>query len=406
MAGGGKKAFIADMMKSYRAAAFSATDMAVIEDLRVRILDIAVRCVNKGKIEYFGSLVTGFGKPGCDADMSLTYRNFSPWLMGIPRVADQDHRRMTRFSREASAIGMENVRYVRARIPVVQFVDPISTLHVDVSIGNVGGVANSKILALLHDLFPDFFGAYIHIVKAWAKAREVIAPEKSAFNSFTLTTMALMVLQELGLLPVFDKPTGAFGELLLEDAEAKLKDFKLPAVYDSLKGDDEKLGEAVFFCLERFATYYSKFDFHGGTVSLMCPRRHRSMYERIVAKHLELFESHKRQEWMKFFAEHPEDGDSFSEEHFTEALHHEIVQRKHDTPFIVEDFVNYVNCARRVTPACVAHIKEEFGRLQTALHTESELDLGTLLQQSSRLPLTHLPEHLDPRVSLFRAKHD
>lgn len=391
-------------MKSYREAAITPAHQATMEDLRLRMLDIAVRCVNKGHIEYFGSAVTGFGKPTADADMSLTYRNFSPWLHGIPRVADQDHRRLTRFSREASNIGMEKVRYVRARIPVVQLVDPISSLHVDISIGNVGGVANSKILARIRDIFPDFFGAFVHTVKAWGKAREVIAPEKSTFNSFTMTTMSLMVLQELGLIPIFDRPTGAFGELQLEDVELKLKDFKLPAIYDSLRGDDEKLGEAVLFCLQRFAEYYTRFDFQNGTVSLMYPRRHRQVYQSIVVKHLELFRERKRAEWMKFFAEHPEDGDCFSEKSFLEAMHHEEVQRNFEASFIVEDFVNYVNCARRVAPSCIAHIKDEFNRFHELLQKESALEYATLMEQSARLPLSHLPEHMDPRVSLFKSK--
>lgn len=401
-----RKAFIEAVMSNYRSSEFSQTDLAVVEDLRSRTLDIAIRCVNKGQIDYFGSLVTGFGKPGCDADMSLTYRNFSPWYQGIPRVADQDHRRMTRLSREAAAMGMEKVRYVRARIPVVQFMDPVSNLHVDVTIGNVGGVANSKILRRIRDVYPDFFGAFIHTVKEWGKAREVIAPEKSAFNSFTLTTMAVMVLQELGLVPVFDKPSGALGELQLEDVERALKDFRLPQAYQSMKGDDIKLGEAVLFCFQRFALYYKQFDFRNGTVSLMCPRRHRSIYKDIVSHHMELFRVQKMEAWRTFFKVHAEEGDSFQQKFFDDAMHHEEVQRKHDTPFIVEDFVNYVNCARRVSPLCAVHIREEFKRLYDILHDMRSLNLSALLERSSRLPLSHLPEHLDPRVSLFKQKGD
>lgn len=399
-----KKIFIQTMMKRYRDAAITPQHEATIIDLKDRMLDLAVRCMNKAQIECFGSVVTKFSKPNADVDLSVTYRNFSPWHQGIPRVSDQDHRRLTRFCREASGIGMEQVRYVRARIPVVQLVDPITSLHVDVSIGNVGGVANSKILSRIRNIFPDFIGAFIHTIKEWGKAREVIAPEKSTFNSFTMTTMGLMVLQELGLVPIFDHPTGAFGELLLEDVEAKCDSFSLPPIYQTLRGDDAKLGEAVLFCLQRFAEYYHSFDFHNGTVSLMCPRRHRRLYQEISKKHVELIRNHKKKEWEKFYKEHPEDGDCFSDQAFEEAMHHEEVQRNGTSPFIVEDFVNYVNCARRVAPACVSHVKAELALLHQHLQQESELDIEVINAPSHRLTKSFLPEHMDPRVSLFKSK--
>lgn len=398
----GKTEFIQAMMKSYRASEFTPSHRDTLEDLRVRMLDIAVRCVNKGKIDFFGSLVTGFSKPGCDADMSLTFRNFSPWLRGITTVEEKDQRKLNRFSREASNIGMEGVRYVRARVPVVQFTDPVSSTRCDVSIGNVGGVSNSKILRSIRDINPDFYGAYINMVKEWGKRREVIAPDRSAFNSFTLTVMALMTLQELGLAPIFSQPTGQFGELTEEDAAKEIDRFALPDIYRSLAGDDMKLGEAVLFCFQRFATYYHRFDFTQGTVSLMAPRRHRQQYKKIVLKHLERFRQHKRAAWESYHEEHKEEGDGvFSEEDFKEAMFHEEVQRVWDTPFVVEDFVNYVNCGRRVTPAVAVHIRDEFARLDSLLSNETTLSMEQVMEHSCTLNRTHMPEDLDPRVTLF-----
>lgn len=66
---------------------------------------------------------------------------------------------------------MTEVACIHAVIPVVQFVDPHSTIHCDVTIGNIGGVVNSKILGKLREIYPDFYGAYIHTVKQWGKAR-------------------------------------------------------------------------------------------------------------------------------------------------------------------------------------------------------------------------------------------
>ncbi|KAH9601140.1 polymerase [Trypanosoma melophagium] len=402
-----KRKFIKDMMSHYRASQPPADHPEILKDLQDRVLDIGMRAVNKAHVELFGSHVSGFCKPTSDADLSLTYRNFSPWLQGLERVDDQNNKRMTRFSKEAAEMGMEDVRYIRARIPVVQFTDSLTGIHCDVSIGNVGGVENSKILAAIRDIYPDFYRAYIHLVKEWGKAREVIAPERSTFNSFTVTTMALMVLQEIGLLPVFSAPTGEFGQLTLPDVELQLEKFKLPPIYDSLQGDDEKLGEAVYFCLQRFAEYYSKYDFQSGTVSLIHPRRHRSVYERVVKRHLELLGARKRMEWEKHLAKYREDG-PLDENEFSAAMQNEATQRPSNTPYVVEDFVNYVNCGRRVQASRVRHVQQEFTRLrELLLEKESELSFEEVFRETDVVPRFHGFEGVgtrDPRVKTFLAQ--
>jgi predicted nucleotidyltransferase len=401
-----RQTFIEQSIAHYRASRMGDADRAAVQDLKERMLDLASRCVNKAQVELFGSLETGFCKPGSDADFSLTYRNFSPWLHGLRLVDDQDFQRLVRISREAGNLGMEKVRMVRARIPVVQFEDPVSGIHCDISIGNLGGVENSKILAEIRNVLPDFYGAYVHLVKEWAKKRELVNPDKLMFNSFTITTMSLMVLQELGLLPVF-RPTGRFGELTLTDVQRTLATFELPPVYEGIQQDDERLGEAVYFCLVRFAEYYSKFDFTNGTVSLMCPRRHRALYTNIVEKHLKIWGERKRQEWSTYFLAEPATatGSSrFPEDAFQSAMKDEALQRVATSPFVVEDFVNYVNCGRRVPASRVAHVQKEFKRLYDLLREESKVSLQEALEPSNVVPLVHMPNVHDERVWLFGTK--
>ncbi|KPI88789.1 hypothetical protein ABL78_2104 [Leptomonas seymouri] len=406
-----KRSFIKESIAQYRATRFDDAGRAAVQDLKERMLDLTSRCVNKAQVELFGSLVTGFCKPGCDADFSLTFRNFSPWLQGLDAVAELDTRKLTRVSREAGNMGMEKVRFIRARIPVVQFVDPVSGIHCDVSIGNLGGVENSKILAAIHNILPDFYGAYVHLVKEWAKSREIINPDKLMFNSFTITTMSLMVLQELGLLPVF-RPSGEFGELTLEDVQRTLATFELPPIYEGIEQDDERLGEAVYYCMLRFAEYYTKFDFRNGTVSLMCPRRHRSLYASIVKKHLELLEARIHKEWSTYFLGSSHEmkqltghSDNFPVKSFKEAMQNEAAQRPSDSPFVVEDFVNYVNCGRRVPSSRVAHTQKEFKRLYDILRDESKVSFQELLAPSNSVPLVHAPGRPDDRVTQFATKH-
>ena len=402
-----KQAFMKECIAQYRATRMDDAGRAAVQDLTERMVDLTSRCVNKTHVELFGSLVSGFCKPGCDADFSLTYRNFSPWLQGISSVAEQDLKRLTRVSREAGNMGMEKVRFIHARIPVVQFEDPVSGIHCDISIGNLGGVENSKILAAIHNFLPDFYGAYVHLVKEWAKRREMIDPDKLMFNSFTITTMALMVLQELGLLPVF-RPSGAFGELTLSDVENALSTFELPPIYEGISQDDERLGEAVYYCMLRFAEYYSKFDFKNGTVSLMCPRRHRSLYASIVAKHLELLEARKRKEWETYLGSETTASvhmSAFPERAFKDAMENEVIQRTSNTPFVVEDCVNYVNCGRRVPPSRVGHTQKEFKRLYDMLREENTVTFQGVFEPSHVVPLVHDASRHDDRVRQFATKH-
>ena len=394
----GKQKFITAMMKNYRDSSLPINHGEILADLTTRVRTITSMSANKAGLELFGSYISGFCKPTSDADFSFTYRNFSPWLQGIPKVDDQNGKKMIRFSKEAAAQGFQNVRYIPARIPVVQMVDSVTDIHCDVSIGNVGGVENSKILRLVHDIHSDLIGSYIHLVKEWGKAREVIAPEKATFNSFNVTTMALMVLQELGLVPVLHSPSGEFGELTVEDAEKHLSNWQLPPIYSTLDTDD-KLGEAVFFLLQKFAEYYSSFDFRTGTVSLMYPRRLRTIYQEIVAKHLDLMANRKRDEWTKHHEEHPSEG-SFDENDFSAAMQNEARQRVHNSPYVVEDFVNYVNCGRRVVPTRVPMITKEFQRLREMLTAESTVSFEEVFKPPAT-KLRSMFEASDRRVMSF-----
>ncbi|CCW67197.1 unnamed protein product [Phytomonas sp. Hart1] len=396
----GKTRFIRELMAGYRASYPKSSDIDTINDLKDRMVDISICSVNKGHICLFGSHVSGFCKPDSDADMSLTYRNFSPWLQGIERVDDQNDKRLIRFAKEASESGMQDVHYVRARIPVVKFIDSVSGIQCDISIGNIGGVENSKILRAIRDIYPDFYSAYIYAVKEWGKAREVIAPNKFTFNSFTMTTMALMVLQELMLLPVFNSPTGEFGELTLSNVQDAIKNFSLPPIYNEMDGDDDKLGEAVYFCLTKFAEYYCAFDFKNGTVSLMYPRQHRQLYAKFVKRHLELFEVRKSAEWIKHLGIHPEDG-PFNKKSFDEAMRQELIQRTCDTPFVVQDFVNYVNCGRRVPQSRVAHIHAELQRLRSMLSNESQVTYEAVFEKSNVVSNIFSSDRHDSRVKKF-----
>ncbi|KAL0505888.1 LOW QUALITY PROTEIN: hypothetical protein Q4I32_003466 [Leishmania shawi] len=244
-------------------------------------------------------------------------------------------------------MGMENARLINACIPVVQFQSPTSGICGDLTIGNLGGVENSKILAEINRVLPDFYGVCVYLVKEWTKKCDVVAPDKSMLNSFTMTTMTLTVLQELDLLPIL-LPTNTYSELTLPNAQRTLDTFQQPHVYEGIEQDDVLPGVVVYFCFLCFAEYYSKFDFNNSTVNLMYPRRHRSLYAKIVKEHIEPLGVRRQKGWGTYLL--GDHGDSvghppspFPQKSLEESMRHEVVQRQAGMAFAVEDFVNYVS---------------------------------------------------------------
>jgi hypothetical protein len=346
------------LLAHYRAAIPSPQHFEQLEELRVRVKEAAAQCSNRPQFEFFGSIRSGLCSKGADADLSFTFRSYNPLLHGIPKYDDQNSKKMIRVSRALKENGMSGVKYVEARIPVVSFQDEATDTQVDVTIGNVGGVQNSTILRQLKEMHP-VIPVYVHCVKEWAKSKEVIAPEKSCFNSFTVTTMAIMVLQELGVVPLF-KASGLGGVLTTDDVKAALDAWKVPAVYDAAVTDDNVMADALHFLLSKFAEYYSVFDVTQGTVSIILPRRLRPMYGEAVEYYLRCHADEKRAAWEQFYKENkmgPVD-----ENDFQQSMRNERIQRPTDSPVVVEDFVNLVNCGRRLTKARVepvyGHIRE------------------------------------------------
>ena len=330
---------------------------------------MAAASVNRGLISLFGSYETGFHQHGSDADISLYWKNLGLYHVGIPTYEERCRKRLNAFAQAAANEGMEGVKTIDARYPVVQFTDPATGVLVDVSVGNFGGVENTKILKRICDIHP-VIPIYIYAVKLWAKERDVVNPEKSCINSFTITLMGIMLLQELGVVPIFDKCTGECGELTDADAARTIAGFRLPAIYSTISAtDDEKLGECAEFLFKCFAQYYSSFDFAAGAVSLIMPRRLRSHYIHSVDQYMEHLKKKKKHTWHQFHLENKMQ--DTGKDSWLQVMDGELSQRvaTPDIPIICEDPVNYQNCGRRVNISRMDFIRERLTELKQLLET-------------------------------------
>jgi hypothetical protein len=366
---------------------------AVLDDIQERVTNIGRKCINRCQFEYFGSFASKFCTKTADADFSLTWSGYNPLLQGNEKFDDIVNKKLLRFAKCASEEGMNAVRHVASRIPVVQFEDVVHPeIIVDVSAGNNFGVENSKILREIHDYHP-LIPLYIYAIKTWAKSKQVIAPEFGTFNSFTITTMALAVLQELGLLPVFRFQSGMWGELTFNDAKTILDESKSSKLHPALAGlnsklnDDAAMGDAVIFLLSKFAEYYTNFDFEKGTISLTHPRQLRTLYKEQVKMYLEGMKASKQSAWEIFHLENTSFG-AVDLNELSQAMHNEELQRTSVSPFCVIDLVNLVNCGRRVHLPRKQIVLDHFVDLHQKMSKNPNLTVDELFQPLNKLKPT------------------
>lgn len=387
------------LMSRYRETLPKADHAATMEEIKRRITEYASQCCNRPVIEFFGSIASGFCKENADIDLSLRFSGYDPLLVGNSKVEAQNAKKLIRLSRALVGEGNDGVKYIKCRTPVVQFLDAVTSRPVDITLGNVGGVDNSRILHRIGEVAP-IIAVYVYLVKEWGKAREVVAAEKESFNSFTMTVMSMMVLQEVGLLPTFGYPTGDCGELTYDDVDRTLKAFTVPEKYRIAADDDQALGDAALELLNLFAQYYSAFDFKAGTVSIICPRRLRSKYAEIVNLHLHLLMQKRLAAWDAY---HNTKGNGeFVQQEFDEAREAEIHQRPSHTPYVVEDFVNYINCGRRVKDHRVKHISDEFVRLRETMKNLGQDKIeDQIFAKSNKFSKKHHDDFKDWRVMTF-----
>lgn len=358
----------------------------LLDELQETVRKAAKSWVNTAQASIFGSYTSGFCKKGSDADMAITWQTYNMFHHGHGLFEDQCMKKLRLVAGSMVDEGFANVRLVDSRTKHVSFTIPDSDVTCDITIGNEWGVNNSKIMGLICKLHP-IVPIYVHTVKEWAKSKEVVASEKSCFNSFTITVMAVQVLQELGVVPVFSKPTGPMGELTLIDAQQAIRSHKLPPVYATIgPNDDAQLAEALNFLFQSFAQYYASFDFKTGTVSMICPRRKRTLYKEVATYYLKQFRENQRVAWEDWHKVHklgPVD-----EEEFEDAIFQQQQQRVDEAPFVVEDFVNYINCGRRAWTTRVTPICNEFKELHQTLLTKPDLTVEQLMVKKEQFTFT------------------
>jgi terminal uridylyltransferase len=92
-------------------------------------------------------------------------------------------------------MGMNDVRpRSTARIPIVQFIDPVTGLECDISFNNPLALCNTKLLRTYSETDPRV-RPLVYIIKNWAKNRQINAPGDGTLSSYGYRMLLLHYLQ-------------------------------------------------------------------------------------------------------------------------------------------------------------------------------------------------------------------
>ena len=94
---------------------------------------------------------------------------------------------------------------VTARIPVLQFVDPLTGLDCDICVNNQLALRNTTLLKS-YSLFDERVRLVAYVVKTWSKRRDLNCPERSTLSSYGFLLTLFMHLQRRVL--VIDRMLG------------------------------------------------------------------------------------------------------------------------------------------------------------------------------------------------------
>ena len=83
---------------------------------------------------------------------------------------------------------------VTARIPVIQFIDPVSSLDCDICVNNQLALRNTRLLKS-YGLFDERVRLVAYIIKTWSKRRDLNSPERSTLSSYGYLLTLLAHLQ-------------------------------------------------------------------------------------------------------------------------------------------------------------------------------------------------------------------
>ncbi|XP_071448485.1 poly(A) RNA polymerase, mitochondrial-like [Hetaerina americana] len=291
---------VGDMMKNL-ASCVSFSDqvqflynLSCLDDLGTRLrfltarqLELALRGIfPKAKALPFGSSVNGYGRKGCDLDLSLQLDacNFEEedenshslrLIFQTKMISSNGRAQMQRQMESVGDLlqlflpGCTHVRRIlQARVPIVKYHQDFTSLECDVTMMNQTAVYMSELLWIMGSLDLRV-RPLVFVVRHWAKAVCLTNESPGPYiTNFTLTLLVLHYLQCCKPHPVLPSLTTLISMAGPQDRRISDDGVNCTFIRDILCVPPSKNNESLHSLLLGFFDFYASFDFEGRGLSL------------------------------------------------------------------------------------------------------------------------------------------
>ncbi|KAI7746601.1 hypothetical protein M8C21_010205, partial [Ambrosia artemisiifolia] len=83
---------------------------------------------------------------------------------------------------------------MRAKVPILKFVDTATGVECDISVGNKEGISKSLIIRFVTSI-DERFQKLCFLMKAWARAHNINSPKDRTLNSVSIILLVAFHLQ-------------------------------------------------------------------------------------------------------------------------------------------------------------------------------------------------------------------
>jgi len=162
---------------------------------------------------------------------------------------------------------MSNVKSLpRARIPICKFVDPITNIKCDISVGNELAIYNTKLLADYCSI-DHRLSQLGYLVKYWAKQRQINEPYQGTLSSYAYILLVINFLQQRPqpIVPVLQQMSQNEDQRTIVDGFDCTYFKKVESLKDFGSSNKETLGELL---IAFFKWYSHDFDWENCVASV------------------------------------------------------------------------------------------------------------------------------------------
>ena len=189
----------------------------VREELLHRLQAAVNREMPKCNVHCFGSFAAGLYLPNADMDVVILSDNF---VTRGEKVVCQSNSKMRKFGDFVTRSGLAQPGSVEvifgAKVPLVKFVDRVTSIRIDVSFENDTGIIANKTFSTWKQQFPAM-PVLVTIIKQFLMMRGLNEVMNGGIGGFSVTCLVTSLLQNMPRVQTGEMiPEDHLGELLIE----------------------------------------------------------------------------------------------------------------------------------------------------------------------------------------------